>query len=283
MSIRFARFAFGAARRSNTTSLSRVRRGGGGMPEGLGSSFARYGLEEAAEDFALTKAFGFDDAAWEKLFDEIIRSKVDLAANPGQEIILRDEFVTKSINYCKSRGKDFNPPDYVRYLESNIREDKFDAIDIIAEDTGEELGEAFESIYGNYGLSFALGGLIGRSRGRVMSRFAEAKAYGDRLRRMSDLNNYFSTEYTAGRKYSSNSEALAAYQGQAIKNYARQNNISLTKASREWNTNAASVQRSRETATRHLTRMGYASGLTVAAKNRINESRQQVNNLGYRP
>jgi hypothetical protein len=280
--IRIGRLALRGFKNSNFRGTSATRRGDYdilGRRMGIGESTLRYGLEEAVEDFAITKAFGFDDSKWEQIYEEIIRSKEDGDFNPGQQIIIRDEFIPNAIGFCSQRGKDYNAQDFVNYLQLVIADDKYNAISITIETTANELQEAFESIYGNYGLSFALGivaggggahrSIIGASRARMLGRFRDAEQYSSYLRYQS--RSSFADTPNRG-VFGSDARAYSNYFANAQRNYGI-----------NWNTNKAAVERSRQTATKYLKKAGYGAGLTPQARARIRQTRINTNVLGYRP
>ena len=282
--LRISRMALRGFKNSNFRSSSFSRRRGGGTDilgrrMGIGESTLRYGLEEAVEDFAITKAFGIDDYKWEQIYEEIIRSKEDGDFNPGQQVIIRDEFIPNALGFCRQRDKDFNARDFVNYLQLVIADDKYNAISITIETTANELQEAFESIYGNYGLSFALGvvvggggahkSIIGSSRARMLGRFRDAEQYSSYLRYQS--RSSFADTPNRG-VFGSDARAYSNYFANAQRNYGI-----------NWNTNKAAVERSRQTATKYLKKAGYGAGLTPQARARIRQTRINTNVLGYRP
>jgi hypothetical protein len=277
---RMARFAFKLGRKSNVTSL-RSRGAGGAQSlnfrkEGVGESFLKAGLEELAEDALFIRAFNFDDQKWQEIAEQVIKSSLDAVGNEGQATILKTDFIEQANANCQKYGRGWDPEKFVQQFNTNMEDDKFDAVDLIIEAVAEELFSLHGQIYGNYGVNFALGGAFGtrrRSDGfsslSAYSRTSMVKSYYSNVTSYS--RNAFSSTYTPGRAFRSDAEALASYGAAAARNYGA-----------NWNTYASAKARSRETATKHLAKMGYASGLTTSAKKQIQDTRNNVTYFGYR-
>lgn len=136
-------------------------------------------------DLGITKtilSFGqnasvFHEDIWEELYIEIIEAQQDKAGNSGQETLLSDEYFGGSAkNFCKQYGEDYNPEQFVSYVQNDLGDDYYNAISIIIDECAEELIEAWDRATSNDGIGEKLfGGAIGSQR-RVYGSFSNALA-----------------------------------------------------------------------------------------------------------
>lgn len=81
---------------------------------------------------------------WEAIFPSVLEAQVEKAGNAGQESILTGEFYNLSYSYLLENGEDYDPEDYVSYLQSNLSGTKYDAISIIIDECANELIEYWD-------------------------------------------------------------------------------------------------------------------------------------------
>jgi len=260
--------------------LARIAYRRHGIREGNLYSFAKHGIEEVLEDYAITKGGGLDDDAWEGVVSEVIDMQVEKAGNPGQETILKDYFAHVAISYCNDVQSDYSPDGFVIEMGVELRDDMYEAISEIIEQCSLELEEVHSHIYGNYAMSFLYGSTVGRSSKFYNSVKGSngAKSYQYYLNQLT--NNAFSSMYNPNTIFGTNQRALTSWQAGAQAKYGK-----------NWNSYKAANERSAANAHRVLTSLGYkyspnnpSTGgyLTKTDLKNIQNTKNQVKLSGFR-
>lgn len=229
------------------------------------SGMFRGGAEEVFEEYLARKILGYDDSGWEEAYTEILESTIQLASRKytGQATLIEEDMIPAARKYCEYVGKDFDPEKFIRAVENELGDDKYNAVDEIIPETAEILYEVNQQIYGGYGSAFAFGAILGAG-GRGRSRYSSSISRTHSVKRYKDYLGYqsrnaFSTRYKPGTVYGNDARALQAYQARATAKYGS-----------DWNSRANSLSRSRASINRFLSQ--YPNGRPV---NPIREGLEQ--------
>lgn len=93
----------------------------------------------------------FNEQQWEEYYTDIINSQKDKPKlNAGQITLLGEEyFIPPALDYCSGVGMDYDPSEFVSYVQGELGEDYYNAISETINDASLELYEVFDVAWGN--------------------------------------------------------------------------------------------------------------------------------------
>jgi hypothetical protein len=98
---------------------------------GLLSSLIRGIVRVGSNSPGLGRSSGdgyFNEGFWESNYSDVLESQVDKAGNAGQESILTGDFLDGGTQYCRENGENYNPSEFISYLENYLGDSKYNAI-----------------------------------------------------------------------------------------------------------------------------------------------------------
>ena len=101
--------------------------------------------DDYLEDF-LGFINNFNEDLWNEHHPKIIDSQVYKAGNNGQTVLLKDYFSPLALQFCEE-GQSYEPEEFLEYVESELGDIYFNAINIIIEECSVELYELWEACW----------------------------------------------------------------------------------------------------------------------------------------
>jgi len=96
---------------------------------------------------------GLDANLWEEYSTEVIEAQIDKAGNAGQETLLGDDyFIKHAIDFCETVTDDYDDRAFLSYMENELGDTYYNAINEIIEECSQELLEAWDAAYSNDGI-----------------------------------------------------------------------------------------------------------------------------------
>jgi hypothetical protein len=185
----------------------------------------------------------FNENYWEANYTEIIESMVDYAGNAGQVTLLTEYFPDPAKLYCSTAEEDYNPEEFVNFVQGDLGDTYFYAINEIVEECSLILQEVWD-----------------QAKQTLMEGF---------------LGPSFSDFPTSGRLFGNNRQALFNYQAASIrKGYRPSTNAANRRFNSEINRQSlikrfgAGPTRSWKSSSGMESVPGYAAYQQAAARNR---------------
>jgi hypothetical protein len=173
----------------------RLNRRSNGRRDGYDSLF------DAAKDINNARGGYLDDNLWEEAYTDVIDSQKDKAGNAGQETLLGDDyFANHAKDYCRTNGKDYNPEDFISYVQNHLGDEYYNAISEITEECANELYEAWDQSYAGDNIGEKMFGDYTPKNNRVYGSTAGAAAA---YRAAAIRNGYKAPTSAANRQFNS--------------------------------------------------------------------------------
>jgi len=167
----------------------------------LSRSTRGYGsLSQAFQDINGSRSGYLNDSLWEENYTEVIDAQVDKAGNAGQTTLLGDDyFANHAKDYCMLNGKDYNPEEFISFVQGRLGDTYYNAISEIIDECAEELYEAWDYSYAGDSIGEKLFGNLNTSNRIFKSNYGALSNYQSAAIR----NGYRSTGTAAGRAFNS--------------------------------------------------------------------------------
>jgi hypothetical protein len=94
----------------------------------------------------------FSREQWEYHYPDVLDNAKAKAGNAGQETILNDYWYPAAEEYCDQFGESFDRQDFLNYINNEIGDDKYNAVNIISEEAADELELFWDNSYGGDGI-----------------------------------------------------------------------------------------------------------------------------------
>lgn len=96
---------------------------------------------------------GLNPDLWEEYSTEVIEYQIGKAGNAGQETLLGDDYFRKhAIDFCETVSDEYNDGEFINYMEAELGDEYYNAINEIIEECSQELYEAWDAAYSNDGV-----------------------------------------------------------------------------------------------------------------------------------
>ena len=94
----------------------------------------------------------FSREEWESSYPDVLENAKAKAGNAGQTTILNDYWYPAAEEYCDKEGENFDKESFLDYINNEIGDDKFNAVNIISEEAADELETIWDNSYGGDGI-----------------------------------------------------------------------------------------------------------------------------------
>ena len=96
---------------------------------------------------------GLNPDLWEEYSTELIEAQIEKAGNAGQETLLGDDYFRKhAIDFCETVSDEYDDRAFVNYMEAELGDEYYNAINEIIDECSQELYEAWDAAYSNDGV-----------------------------------------------------------------------------------------------------------------------------------